>query len=74
MDEFSDLDFVVVCRDERQPELLRNAPAFAARPGALLARCTGEHAGQPRLLAALKGPPPLRVDVARRQSKRHRAR
>ena len=31
MDEFSDLDLVVVCRDEHQPELLRDAPAFAAR-------------------------------------------
>jgi hypothetical protein len=31
MDEFSDLDLVLVCRDEHQPELLRDAPAFAAR-------------------------------------------
>src|SRR5947207_11738045 len=26
MDEFSDLDLVVVCRDEHQPELLSDAP------------------------------------------------
>jgi hypothetical protein len=36
MDEFSDLDLVVVCRDEHQPELLREAPAFAAGLGPLL--------------------------------------
>ena len=36
MDEFSDLDLVVVCRDEHQPELLRDAPAFAAGLGRCL--------------------------------------
>lgn len=63
MDEFSDLDFVVVCRDEVQPELLRNAPAFAAGLGPLLASFTGEHVGEPRLLICLYGPPLLHVDV-----------
>jgi hypothetical protein len=63
MDEFSDLDFVVVCGDEHQPELLREAPAFAARLGPLLACFTGEHVGEPRLLIALYGPPPLHVDL-----------
>jgi hypothetical protein len=61
MDEYSDLDFVVVCRDERQAELLREAPAFAAGLGPLLACFTGEHVGEPRLLIALYGPPPLHV-------------
>jgi Nucleotidyltransferase domain len=63
MDEFSDLDFGVVCRDEHQPELLEEAPAFAAGLGPLLACFTGEHVGQPRLLIALYGPPPLHVDL-----------
>ena len=63
MDEFSDLDLVVVCRDEHQPELLRDAPAFAARLGPLLACFTGEHVGEPRLLIALYGPPPVHVDL-----------
>ena len=49
MDEISDLDLVVVCRDEHQPELLRDTPAFAARLGPLLACFTGEHVGEPRL-------------------------
>jgi Nucleotidyltransferase domain len=63
MDEFSDLDFVVVCRDEHQPDLLRDAPAFAARLGPLLACFTGEHVGEPRLLITMYGPPPLHVDL-----------
>jgi hypothetical protein len=56
MDEFSDLDFVVICRDEHQPELLREAPAFAARLGPLLAWFTGEHVGEPRLRGMVFGP------------------
>jgi hypothetical protein len=63
MDEFSDLDFVVVCRDEHQPELLRDAPAFAARLGPLLACFTGEHIGEPRVLITLYGPPLLHADL-----------
>jgi hypothetical protein len=63
MDEFSDLDFVVVCRDQHQPELLRDAAVFAAGLGPLLACFTGEHVGEPRLLIALYGPPPLHVDL-----------
>jgi hypothetical protein len=63
MDEFSDLDFVVVCRDDQHPDLLRDAPAFAAGLGPLLAAFTGEHVREPRLLLCLYGPPPLRVDL-----------
>jgi len=63
MDEFSDLDFVVVCRGEHQAGLLREAPGFAAGLGPLLACFTGEHVGEPRLLIALYGPPPVHVDL-----------
>ena len=63
MDEFSDLDFVVVCRDEHQPELLRNAAAFAAQLGPLLSSFTAEHVREPRLLMCLYGPPLLHVDL-----------
>ena len=38
-------------------------PAFAAGLGLLLACFTGEHVGEPRLLIALYGPPPLHVDL-----------
>jgi hypothetical protein len=63
MDEFSDLDFVVVCQDEDQPGLLHDATAFAAGLGPLLTSFTGEHVREPRLLLCLYGPPPLRVDL-----------
>ena len=62
-DEFSDLDFVVVCRDEDQPAILAESRSFAGRLGPLLATFTGEHVGEPRLLIALYGPPLLHVDL-----------
>jgi predicted nucleotidyltransferase len=63
IDEFSDLDFVVVCRDEDQPALLAEARQFAQRLGPLLASFTGEHVGEPRLLICLYGPPLIHVDL-----------
>ena len=39
------------------------ASAFAAGLGPLLACFTGEHVGEPRLLIALYGPPPVHVDL-----------
>lgn len=63
MDQYSDLDFVVVTRDEHQQELLREALAFAAKLGPLLSSFTGEHLREPRLLLGLYGPPLLRVDL-----------
>jgi len=62
MDEFSDIDTVIVSTDESHPELLAGAPEFAASLGPLLAAFTGEHVGEPRLLIALYGPPLLHVD------------
>lgn len=63
MDEFSDLDFVVVCRDEFHRDMLSEALAFAAGLGPLLTTFTGEHVREPRLLLCLYGPPPIRVDL-----------
>jgi predicted nucleotidyltransferase len=63
MDEFSDVDFTIVCADESHRELLGEAQDFAARLGKLLAAFTGEHVGEPRLLIALYGPPLLHVDL-----------
>ena len=63
MDEFSDLDLVLVCRDESHAELLPGLPAFAAGLGPVLTAFTGEHVGEPRLLIALYGPPLLHVDL-----------
>jgi Nucleotidyltransferase domain len=63
MDEFSDVDTVIVSTDESHAELLAGAPVFAASVGPLLAAFTGEHVGEPRLLIALYGPPLLHVDL-----------
>jgi hypothetical protein len=63
MDEFSDVDTVIVSTDESHAELLSGAPEFAASLGPLLAAFTGEHVGEPRLLIALYGPPLLHVDL-----------
>jgi predicted nucleotidyltransferase len=63
MDEFSDVDTVIVSTDESHPELLASAHEFAAGLGPLLVAFTGEHVGEPRLLIALYGPPLLHVDL-----------
>ena len=63
MDEFSDVDFTIVCTDDAHQELLAEAQNFAARVGRLLVAFTGEHVGEPRLLIALYGPPLLHVDL-----------
>jgi hypothetical protein len=62
MDEFSDVDTMIVSSDASHPELLAGAHEFAAHLGPLLAAFTGEHVGEPRLLIALYGPPLLHVD------------
>jgi predicted nucleotidyltransferase len=63
MDEFSDLDTVIVCTDESHREVLAGARELAAGLGPLLAAFTGEHVGEPRLWIALYGPPLLHVDL-----------
>jgi len=63
MDEFSDVDTVIVSTDESHSELLADAQEFAASLGPLVAAFTGEHVGEPRLLIALYGPPLLHVDL-----------
>jgi hypothetical protein len=63
VDQFSDLDFLVVCRAEDQATLLTDLRAFASRVGPLLACFTGEHVGEPRLLVCLYGPPLLHADL-----------
>ncbi|GAA1592132.1 hypothetical protein GCM10009804_55570 [Kribbella hippodromi] len=62
-DEFSDLDLVLVCTPAGQAACLAEAKEFAGRAGKLLAGFTGEHVGEPRLLIALYGPPPVHVDL-----------
>lgn len=63
MDEFSDLDLLVVCRNGDGAGVREDVRDMAARSGPLLAAFTGEHVGEPRLLIALFGPPLLHVDL-----------
>lgn len=63
MDEYSDLDFVVITRNEDLPDILGEARSFAAKLGPLLSAFTGEHVRDPRLLLCLYEPPLLRVDL-----------
>src|SRR5688572_3523862 len=63
MDRYSDLDFMVVGRDDCLLDLRRDAKEFAARIGPLLLAFTGEHVREPGLLLCLYGPPPVRVDI-----------
>lgn len=63
MDEFSDLDLIVVTEPEHQVEVLRSRHEIAQRLGTLLAAFTGEHVGEPRLLITLYDSPLLHVDL-----------
>lgn len=63
VDEFSDLDFVVVAAKGASDALLADRRQIAAALGPLLSAFTGEHVGEPHLLIALYGPPALHVDL-----------
>ncbi|HVX42383.1 MAG TPA: nucleotidyltransferase domain-containing protein [Mycobacteriales bacterium] len=63
MDEYSDLDLVVVCRPGAGAAVRAGIADVAAAAGPLLASFTGEHVGEPRLTIALYGPPALHVDL-----------
>lgn len=63
IDEYSDLDLIIVCEDAHRDELLKNAEAFAQRFGPLLTCYGGQHVGEPRLAVCLYGEPLLHVDL-----------
>lgn len=63
MDEFSDLDLVVVTEPDQYAAIMAERSRIAASLGPLLAAFTGEHVGEPRLLICLYGPPLLHVDL-----------
>lgn len=64
MDEFSDLDLVIVVEPTAYPAILDERSQVAASLGPLLAAFTGEHVGEPRLLICLyDGVHPLHVDL-----------
>lgn len=63
MDEFSDLDLVVVTEPDQQDAVMRERKAIAAGLGALLAAFSGEHVGEPRVFICLYDGPLLHVDL-----------
>jgi len=63
MDEYSDLDLLVVVAERAIDEIRSRRQELAATLGPLLAAFTGEHVGEPRLLICLYGPPPVHVDL-----------
>lgn len=63
MDEFSDLDLIVVTAPEKQDEVMRDRYNIAGKLGDLLAAFTGEHVGEPRVLICLYDHPLLHVDL-----------
>jgi len=62
MDEYSDLDFVIVYDPHHKEEVMNNRDSFAGEFGDLLSSFTGKHVGEPRLLVCLYNDPLLHVD------------
>jgi len=62
MDEFSDLDFVIVYDPAYREEMMDHRGTFAEQFGDLLSWFTGEHVGEPRLIVSLYNDPLLHVD------------
>ena len=63
MDEFSDLDLVIVVEDDSFPVVMETRKSIAANIGPLLESFTGEHVGESRLLICLYGPPLIHIDL-----------
>jgi predicted nucleotidyltransferase len=63
LDEFSDLDLVLVVEPAHYATLMAEREALAASFGTLLAQFSGEHVGEPRLLICLYDAPLLHVDL-----------
>lgn len=63
MDEFSDLDLVIVTTPDAHKEILAKRERIAQSLGKYLQGFTGEHVGEPRLFIALYDAPLLHVDL-----------
>ena len=63
LDEFSDLDLVVVSCDEDYPQVLRDRLRIAKSLGDMVSSFTGEHVGEPGLVICLFKNPLLHVDL-----------
>ena len=63
LDDYSDLDLVVVVADDHHEAVMERRREIAAEWMPLLAAFTGEHVGEPRLLICLCADPLLHVDL-----------
>lgn len=63
MDEYSDIDLVLVIEDIYYEQVLKERKEIASSLGSLLAAFTGEHVGEPRLLICLYDNPLIHVDL-----------
>ena len=63
LDQHSDLDLVVVVKSEARAEIMDQRKAIAGKLGPVLTVFTAEHVGEPRMVIAIYGPPPLHVDL-----------
>ena len=63
MDEYSDLDLIIVVDDVHYEQVLNERQLLASKLGKLLAAFTGEHVGEPRLLICLYDSPLVHVDL-----------
>ena len=63
MDEFSDLDCILVLRPDVYAVPFADGPDFSASLGTLIASFDGRHVGEPRLLVCLFDNPLLHVDL-----------
>lgn len=62
MDEFSDLDFIIVIKAECYEDIMNERLRIVAHFGKLLSAFTGEHVGESRLIICLYDAPLLHVD------------
>ena len=63
MDEFSDIDLVIIVGPPSIDEVMQERTRIASRLGCLVDTFTGEHVGEPRLLICLYDQPVLHVDL-----------
>ncbi|MBN4005390.1 nucleotidyltransferase domain-containing protein [Nostoc sp. LPT] len=63
MDEYSDLDLIIVVDDVHYEQVLKERQLLASSLGKLLAAFIGEHVGEPRLLICLYDSPLVHVDL-----------
>lgn len=62
MDEFSDLDFVIVIKKESFSEVMKERFDIAKKFGNYVAGFTGEHVGEPKLIICLYKSPLIHID------------